>query len=275
MRRAILLAAAVWMIVIVSGCATSEQMESGQVDIKKLLSEMTVEEKVGQMTQITLEVVSKRGEDNRTIILDEEKLREAIVDYKVGSILNCGGAANTIENWHEVITKIQEVAMEETRAKIPIIYGIDSIHGANYIVDATLFGHNFAMAATWNRELVRKGAQVTAAETRAAGIPWNFNPVFGLGRQPLWPRFFETYGEDAYLASEMARIYVKAQQGDDMSDGTKVAACMKHYFGYSVPLTGKDRTPAWIPVYRKNRNRDHQSEALCFTWRDTTDGRAG
>jgi len=216
------------------------------VRIEGLVARMTLEEKVGQMTQLTLEVVSERADD-RHVHLDMDKLHEAIVEHHVGSILNCGGSANTIDNWHEVITAIQDLATKETRLGIPVIYGIDSIHGANYVVGATLFPQNIAMAATGNVELVSRASAVTAAETRAAGIPWNFNPVLGLARQPLWPRFYETFGEDPYVASVMGAAYVRAQQGDDMADPMRVAACMKHYLGYSVPRTGKDRTPAHIP----------------------------
>ncbi|MBN1817270.1 MAG: glycoside hydrolase family 3 C-terminal domain-containing protein [Sedimentisphaerales bacterium] len=214
--------------------------------VEELLVRMTLEEKVGEMTQLTLEVVSRR-KDDRHVEMNIEKLREAIVTYHVGSILNCGGSANTIDNWHEIITTIQNVATKETRLGIPVMYGIDSIHGANYIVDATLFPQNFAMAATGNVDLVRQASEITAMETRSAGIPWNFNPVLGLARNPLWPRFYETFGEDPYLTSTMATAYVEAQQGNDISDPTKVAACMKHYLGYSAPRTGKDRTPAHIP----------------------------
>jgi beta-glucosidase len=234
-------------ITIVGGCNNGAmKMDRNDKVVKELLAKMTLEEKVGQMNQITLEVVSTR-KDDRHVQLDGNKLREAIIDNHVGSILNCGGSANTLDNWHEVITAIQDVATKETRLKIPVIYGIDSIHGANYIADATLFPQSFAMAATGNAELVKKSSEITAVETRAAGIPWNFNPVLGLARQPLWSRFWETFGEDPYLASVMAKVYVEGQQGDDISASDRVAACMKHYMGYSVPLTGKDRTPAWIP----------------------------
>src|SRR5690606_19997372 len=128
----------------------------------------------------------------------------------VGSILNCGGSANTFENLQEIITAMQDVATKETRLKIPIIYGIDSIHGANYIVGATLFPQSFGMAATGNVDLISQASAVTACETRAAGIPWNFNPVLDMARNPLWPRFWETYGEDPYMAAVYADAYVRA-----------------------------------------------------------------
>ncbi len=221
---------------------------TGPVDAKiaQLLGEMTLEEKVGQMTQITLEVVKATDEDGY-LKLDAEKLYDAVIKHNVGSILNCGGQARTIENWREIITNIQWVATEKTRLKIPVIYGIDSIHGVNYAIGATVFPQNIAVAATGNVDLVQHLGAITAFETRACGIPWNFNPVLGLARQPYWSRFYETFGEDPYIASKMGAAYVAAQQGPDLSDPTRVAACMKHYLGYSVPLSGRDRTPAYIP----------------------------
>ena len=235
------------LMALTAGCSqTARKQAASDPFVEELLGKMTLEEKVGQMTQITLEVVSKR-KDDRNVQLDAAKLREAIVKYHVGSILNCGGSANTFENWQEILTTMQDLATKETRLKIPIIYGIDSIHGANYITGATLFPQSFAMSASGNVDLVTEASVITARETRAAGIPWNFNPVLDMSRNPLWSRFWENYGEDPYLSASMAYAYVRAQQGDNMAAGDKVAACMKHYLGYSVPLTGKDRTPAWIP----------------------------
>ena len=215
-------------------------------EVDLLLSKMTLEEKVGQMTQLTLEVVTTTAEDG-TAVIDAEKLREALLTHHVGSIFNCGGQAQTLAQWHTIISQIQDLATEDARLGIPVLYGIDSIHGVNYTRGATVFPQNIAMAATGNSELLYNSSEITALETRASGIPWNFNPVLGLARQPLWSRFYETYGEDPYLVAVMGKAYVEAQQGDDISDPDRVAACMKHYLGYSVPLSGKDRTPAIIP----------------------------
>jgi len=235
---------------LIGGCASSKGREARDAEIdakvRKLVAQMTVEEKVGQMTQITLQPFAKEDKDG-VLTLDVEKLREGIVERHIGSILNCAGQARTVENWQEIITQIQDIATKETRLGIPIIYGIDSIHGANYILDATIFPQNIAMGATGNLKLLAKTAEITAYETRAAGIPWNFNPVLGLARQPMWSRVFETYGEDAYIASAMGATYIRTQQGDDISKVTNVATCMKHYLGYSVPRSGRDRTPAYIP----------------------------
>ncbi len=218
--------------------------------IDSLISKMTLEEKVGQMTQVSLELITKEGNNrNKTepVHIDLEKARNIILNYNVGSILNNGKAANSIENWHEIITQLQNVATKESRLKIPIIYGIDAIHGANYTLGATLFPQSIALAASRNRNLVRTSAEITALEMRASGIPWNFNPVLGLSREPYWPRFWETYGEDSFLAAEFGKEYVIGIQADDPSKPASGAACIKHYIGYSVPNNGLDRTPAWIP----------------------------
>jgi beta-glucosidase len=209
---------------------------------------MTIEEKVGQMTQVAIDVVSK-GPDGRTEphALDPAKLEKAIVEYHVGSILNVGPQAHTQAHWIEVITAIQDVATKKTRLKIPILYGIDAIHGANYTHGATLFPQAISMAATWNPALMKRSGEITAQEVRASGIPWNFYPVLDIGRQPLWPRLWETFGEDPLLASVMGRAYIDGLQGNDYGARDRVAACLKHYVGYSYPASGKDRTVAYIP----------------------------
>src|SRR5207247_584920 len=145
------------------------------------------------------------------------------------------------------IRQIQQAATKKTRLGIPVIYGIDSIHGANYVQGATLFPQEIGMAATWNPELMKRGSEIAALETRAAGIPWSFSPVLDIGRQPLWPRFYETFGEDPYLAKVMGAAFVRGLEGTDVSSQDHVAASLKRDMGYSFPLSGRDRTPAWIP----------------------------
>ncbi len=213
-------------------------------EVAALVARMTLEEKVGQMTQLEIGMITKGEGDN--IQIDPEKLEKAVVKYAAGSILNVKDQALTVDKWHEIIRGIQE-ASQRTRLKIPVIYGIDTIHGAGYIQGSTLFPQEIGMAATWNPALMQRGAEVAAAETRAAGIPWTFSPVLDLGRQPLWPRFWETFGEDPYLASVMGVAFVRGIEGDDVSSSSHVATSLKHYVGYSFPLTGRDRTPAWIP----------------------------
>ncbi len=212
--------------------------------IEALLKRMTLEEKVGQMTQLAIGMVAE-GQD-QTIRIDPAKLDKAIGHYGVGSILNVHEQALTVDKWHEIIGQIQTAA-KKTRLGIPVIYGIDSIHGANYIQNSTLFPQEIGMAATWNPELMKRATEIAAMETRAAGIPWSFSPVLDIGRQPLWPRFYETFGEDPYLAKVMGAAFVRGMEGTDVSAPDHVAASLKHYIGYSFPLSGRDRTPALIP----------------------------
>jgi beta-glucosidase len=213
--------------------------------IEALLKRMTLEEKVGQMTQLAIGMIST-GRD-QTIQIDPAKLDKAIVHYGVGSILNVSEQALTADRWHEIINQIQDSATKKTRLGIPVIYGIDSIHGATYVRGSTLFPQEIGMAATWNPELMKRGAEISAMETRAAGIPWSFSPVLDIGRQPVWPRFYETFGEDPYLAKVMGVAFVRGMEGSDVGSQDHVATSLKHYMGYSFSFNGRDRTPAWIP----------------------------
>jgi beta-glucosidase len=214
--------------------------------IEALLRRMTIEEKVGQMTQLTIDMVTTG--DDQEVKIDDAKLRKAIVEYGVGSILNVNNQAISLDHWHRIIGPIQQAA-QKTRLKIPVIYGVDSIHGANYIQGSTLFPQEIGMAATWNPELMRRAAEIAAMETRAAGVTWSFSPVLDVGRNQAWPRFWETFGEDPYLASVMGTAFVRGLEGDDVASGHHVASSLKHYVGYSLPLTGRDRTPALIPEH--------------------------
>ena len=207
---------------------------------------MTIEEKVGQMTQLTIDMVTKG--DDQGVEIDQEKLDKAIAKYGVGSILNVNNQALTLEHWHRIIGPIQAAA-QKTRLKIPVIYGVDSIHGANYVQGSTLFPQELGMAATWNPVLMQRAAEITAMETRAAGIPWSFSPVLDVGRHAMWPRLWETFGEDPYLATVMGTAFVRGLEGQDVASGKHVAASLKHYVGYSFPLNGRDRTPSWIPEH--------------------------
>ncbi|MDP3583321.1 MAG: glycoside hydrolase family 3 N-terminal domain-containing protein, partial [Ignavibacteria bacterium] len=215
--------------------------------VKSLLAKMTLEEKVGQMTQITLQAVSTQAKTkDQDHILDVAKLKEAIVKYKIGSMLNAWDAAFSLDYWHSIIKKVQDVALNKTRLKIPVLYGVDAIHGATYTFGSTLFPQSLAMASSFNRDLERSAGEICSKEVRASGIPWNFYPVLDVGRNPIWPRYWETFGEDTFLVGEMGKAYIEGAQADDMSRDDKVAICLKHYVGYSIPLNGKDRTPAWI-----------------------------
>src|SRR5581483_1667738 len=176
------------------------------------------------------------------------KLRAAFDTYHVGSILNPVYVMPPAE-WQRVVKTIQDIALAGSPHKIPVLYGIASIHGASFMKGSTLFPQHPAMGATRNPDLMREAARISAMETRAAGVRWTFAPVLDVGRQPLWPRFSETLGEDPYLVSAMGVAEIQGLQGTNLDSPTSVAACMKHFFGYSFPFNGHDRTLALIPDY--------------------------
>lgn len=216
--------------------------------VQELLAKMSLEEKVGQMTQVNLHLVLTGGYGNQDGKVDTAALRKAIVDYKVGSLLNAINHAYSVDLWHNLIKQIQDVATTKTANKIPVLYGIDAIHGVTFTSKSTLFPQNITMGATRNPDLAKQAGEITAKETRASGIRWNFAPVLDVARQPLWPRFEETYGEDTYLVTQMGVASIKGMEGNgDLTQIDHVASCMKHYLGYSAPASGKDRTPAYIP----------------------------
>lgn len=223
-----------------------ETSDKSSGKVEKLLSEMTVEEKVGQMTQVNLNMILKDGYGNKDGSIDPEKLKEAVNKYKVGSILNAINHAYDLNTWHSILTEIQDAAKENEQG-IPVIYGIDAIHGTTYTLNSTLFPHNIGVAASRNTDIAHRAAEVTALETRASGIRWNFDPVFDAGRNPVWPRFPETFGEDPYIIEQMGVAMIKGYEQDDLKDINAVASCMKHFIGYSDPETGWDRTPSYIP----------------------------
>jgi len=234
-------------------CATPELNKSNTTDQKvaELLSLMTLEEKVGQMAQINLTVLAK-GPDKFNSIeplqLDEERLAKAIDKYHVGSVLNTtNNRARTPEVWNATINELQKRAAN-TRLGIPIIYGLDGIHGATYVAGATMFPQQIGVAATWNPKHAYEMARITAYDTKASSIPWNFSPVLDLGLESRFPRQFETFGEDPYLATVMGQQAILGYQGpeNDISTPYTLAACMKHFLGYQITRTGKDRTPAFI-----------------------------
>jgi len=250
----LILTGLVFLILTSAGCRQQQAPDgtksSAEIDaqVDKLLSQMSIEEKVGQMTQVTLDVISATRNDSilEPHQIDTAKLREAVIGHHVGSILNVTKHCFSREYWYKIMASIQDMAMKSPH-KIPVLYGIDAIHGNNYAEKSILFPQQIAMAATWNPALAEQAASITAYETRAAAIPWNFSPVLDLGRKASWPRMWETFGEDVYLTSQMTRAMIKGYEGDNIADKYKVASCMKHYLGYSFPLSGKDRTPAWIP----------------------------
>ena len=272
--------------------------EKIEQQVEALLQKMTLDEKIGQMCELTIDLLQQRTNPFEGLNMDKltvkdlkkvlkkygiEKefdlsggvpdkdgmmkiymriqgiesqkgfqLSEAMLDtvigkYKVGSILNVpNGKAQTVQKWQEIIKRIQEKSMKEI--DIPCIYGVDQIHGTTYTLGGTFFPQGINMGATFNRELTRRGAEISAYETKAGSIPWTYAPVTDLGRDPRWPRMWENYGEDCYVNAEMGREAVLGFQGSDPNHigDNNVAACMKHYMGYGVPVSGKDRTPSSI-----------------------------
>lgn len=274
--------------------------EKIEQQIETLLKKMTLDEKIGQMTELTIDLLQKRTnpfaginpqkmtvddikkvlkkyklekeydlskgmpdqqvlmqiymriqgiENQKGFQIDEAMLDSVIGKYKVGSILNVpNGVAQSVEKWQEIIKRIQEKSMKVMG--IPCIYGVDQIHGTTYTLGGTFFPQGVNMAATFNRALTREGARISAYETKAGSIPWTYAPVTDLGRDPRWPRMWENYGEDAYVNAEMGREAILGFQGEDPNriGANNVAACMKHYMGYGVPVSGKDRTPSSITL---------------------------
>ena len=213
--------------------------------LEDIIKKMSLEEKVGQMVNLTLSTISK--EKDNPITLDSAKLRKVLVEWHTGALQNVIKHAYSVEEWHKIIKTIQDISLKETRIKIPNLYCIDAMHGATFTLGATLFPQNLGMAATRNPELVKTAAQITAKEVRASGIRYDFSPVLDIGRQPLWPRFAETFGEDVLLVKTFGTAAVKGLENAALSDPNAVASCMKHFVAYSAPNNGRDRATASVP----------------------------
>lgn len=213
------------------------------MNINHLLSQMTLAEKAGQMTQVTLDTIAmgKPYQVEDPLTLDDTKIKQVINNKLVGSVLNVGTHAHTPERWRELIDDIQAAAAN-TRLGIPILYGLDTIHGANYVMNSTLFPQQLGLACTGNRALTETLFALAARDTVRAGIPWLFAPDGDVGRNPLWPRIWEGFGEDVYICSELTAAATRGIEGVDGA-----ASCLKHFLGYGYPQSGMDRTPAWIP----------------------------
>lgn len=236
----------------VSGCAVTHEKETGsKIDekVEALLGQMTLEEKAGQMTNISLMALAEGDFWMRrdTVKLDTAKIRKLLIEAHIGSVQNLGTYPFAPDEWRKLISIIQEVAVDQTRLGIPLIYGIDAVHGANYTAGSTLFPHQLGLAATWNPDLVAQGAAITSYEVKASGIPWNYAPVLDVCKQPLWGRIFETFGEDTYLTSTLGAAFVQGAQGKTISGEHQSAVCLKHFWGYGQPASGKDRSPTYLP----------------------------
>ena len=214
--------------------------------IEKTLARMTLEEKAGQMVELVTDLFGHNDKDG-VFHIDEAKTDSIISRYKIGSILNAPNTtAPTSKQWEQYIAQIQKISMK--RLGIPCVFGLDQNHGSTYTADGTLFPQNINVAASFNRDIARRSAEATAYETRAVSVPWTYSPTVDLGRDARWPRIWENFGEDCYLSSEMAQAMVLGFQGGDPNhiDQQHIATSVKHFMGYGVPWTGKDRTPAYI-----------------------------
>ena len=215
--------------------------------IDALISKMTIEEKIGQMTEMAIDVIGEY--ENGEFKINDQKLKKMIAEYKVGSFLNAPGPiAQNRAKWQEIIGKIQKLSMKEIG--IPTIYGLDQNHGTTYTLGGTLFPQNINLGASFNPQLTHDAAKVTAYETRASNCPWTYSPTVDLSRDPRWSRVWENYGEDCLVNSVMGSNAVRGFQGDDPNNipADRIATSVKHYMGYGTPRTGKDRTPAYIPL---------------------------
>ena len=217
-----------------------------EAQVEQTLKKLTLEEKIGQMMELVTDLFG--GNDkNGVFYIDEHKTDSILSRYKIGSILNAPNTcAPTAKQWEKYIAQIQKISMK--RIGIPCVFGLDQNHGSTYTQGGTLFPQNINVAATFNREIARRSAEATAYETRAVSIPWTYSPTVDLGRDARWPRIWENFGEDCYLSSEMGKAMVYGFQGEDPNniDQYHIATSMKHFMGYGVPWTGKDRTPAYI-----------------------------
>lgn len=217
-----------------------------EAQVEQTLKKLTLEEKIGQMMELVTDLFGA-NDKNGVFYIDEHKTDSILSRYKIGSILNAPNTcAPTAKQWEKYIAQIQKISMK--RIGIPCVFGLDQNHGSTYTLGGTLFPQNINVAATFNREIARRSAEATAYETRAVSVPWTYSPTVDLGRDARWPRIWENFGEDCYLSSEMGKAMVYGFQGEDPNniDQYHIATSMKHFMGYGVPWTGKDRTPAYI-----------------------------
>lgn len=217
-----------------------------EAQVEQTLKKLTLEEKIGQMMELVTDLFGA-NDKNGVFYIDEHKTDSILSRYKIGSILNAPNTcAPTAKQWEKYIAQIQKISMK--RIGVPCVFGLDQNHGSTYTQDGTLFPQNINVAATFNREIARRSAEATAYETRAVSVPWTYSPTVDLGRDARWPRIWENFGEDCYLSSEMGKEMVYGFQGEDPNniDQYHIATSMKHFMGYGVPWTGKDRTPAYI-----------------------------
>ncbi|MBR6630987.1 MAG: beta-glucosidase, partial [Alistipes sp.] len=245
------------MAVLATACSAPKVRpaieQDGEVErqVEEILKGMTLEQKVGQMAELGIDMFGNSVTgvaDDKKFEFKEDVLEEVAEKYKFGSVLNAPGKAQTAEEWNKIVEKINEVSIKHTG--LPTLYGIDAIHGATYTWASPLFPQEVNAAASFNRALVRQMAEMTAYEVRASNIPWTYSPTLDLGRKASWPRQWESFSEDAYLTSELAREMVLGYQGEDPNhiDRYHIASCPKHYMAYGMTNSGQDRTPAYVSI---------------------------
>ena len=233
------------LLILFTGCTKKISNHQDEISVKvdSLLARMTLEEKIGQMTQLCFSTITLNG--TKELDLNPGLFREAIVDYHVGSFISGTGP---VDKWASFVTSVQEIAVRETRLGIPLLIGIDHVHGANYVDEGTFLPHNITLSCGFDTGLVATAARITADESGALGLSWNFAPVLDIARNPYWPRFYETFGEDPYLCGHLGKAFIQEYQNGNSQGGFNLAACAKHFIGYSNPASGWDRTPAEISL---------------------------
>ena len=247
MKKTLLLVLAAFLALSCNNQESAQGQDAKiEAQVKETLGKLTVEEKIGQMMQLVTDLFGT-NDANGVFHIDPSKADTLFSKYKIGSILNAPNTcAPTAGQWEEIIADIQELSMKHIG--VPCLFGLDQNHGSTYTQGGTLFPQNINVAATFNRDIARRSAEATAYETRAVSVPWTFSPTIDLGRDARWPRLYENFGEDCYVNAEMGLAQTLGFQGDDPNhvDQQHVAVSLKHYLGYGVPWTGKDRTPAYI-----------------------------
>ena len=229
-------------ILLVAAACSQGPTDPVDQKVEALLKQMTLDEKLGQMTQICFSEITLTGDKN--LDMHPELFREAVLNYHVGSFLSGTGPA---QKWVDFVTDMQRIAVEETRLGIPLIIGIDHVHGANYVDEGTMLPHNITLSCSFDTDVIARAAAITAKETADLGMVWNFAPILDVGKNAWWPRLYETYGEDPLVCAKMGAAFVKTYQDPQYADPYRLAACAKHFIGYSDPRSGHDRTPAEIP----------------------------
>jgi len=251
LKKILLPLSLLWLVMIGCSSVTNHTDENDEIineKVNNLLKIMTLQEKVGQMLNIGLPSLLEGPfySYRDTLIFDDQKVQTLLVEYGAGSVQNLGSFPLTPEQWNYYIGKIQEINKNQTRLGIPILYGIDAVHGANYSAGSILFPHQINLAASFNVDLAKQVGEMTSYELRACTIPWNYSPVLDVARHSRWGRIFESFGEDTYMVDQMGQAMFKGAQGDSPAEKDKTLQCAKHFVGYGASYNGKDRSPVML-----------------------------